>query len=52
MGINSSEIGFIWQQDAGPTVFSPVKQDTDYFGNKEQQFMINFRVSNLDPGRT
>src|SRR4051812_40133395 len=47
-GINSAETGYIWPQEAGPTVFSPFKEDTDYFGNKEQQFMINFRVSDLD----
>lgn len=47
-GINSSETGFIWLQDAGPTVFSPFKEDTDYFGNKEQQFMLNLRVSDLE----
>lgn len=47
-GINSSETGWIWQQDAGPTVFSPFKEDTDYFGKPEQQFMLNLRVSNLD----
>lgn len=47
-GINSSETGWIWKQDEGPTVFSPFKEDTDYFGRPEQQFMINFRVSDLD----
>ncbi len=47
-GINSAETGYIWPQDAGPTVFSPFKQDTDYFGKKEQQFMLNFRVNDLD----
>lgn len=47
-GINSSATGYIWMQEAGPTVFSPFKEDTDYFANKEQQFMINFRVSDLD----
>ena len=38
----------IWQQEAGSTVFSPFKQDTDYFGRREQQFMLNFRVTHLD----
>jgi len=47
-GINDAENGFIWQQDAGPTVFSPFKRDTDYFGNDKQQFMLNLRVQDLD----
>jgi predicted enzyme related to lactoylglutathione lyase len=47
-GINNDEAGFIWQQDAGPTVFSPYKRDTDYFGNDKQQFMLNLRVQDID----
>jgi len=47
-GINSAATNYIWQQEAGPTVFSPFKEDTDYFGRPEQQFMINLRVNNLD----
>ncbi|WP_341366527.1 VOC family protein [Yoonia sp. BS5-3] len=37
-----------WNQEAGPTVFAPFESDTDYFGRKEQSWMINFRVANLD----
>ena len=37
-----------WHQDAGPTVFAPFPADTDYFGDRERQWMINFRVSDLD----
>ena len=37
-----------WKQQAGPTVFMPFPADTDYFGNKSQQFMLNFRVEGLD----
>jgi glyoxylase I family protein len=37
-----------WRQEAGPTVFAPFPADTDYFGRKEQTWMINFRVRNLD----
>lgn len=40
--------GEAWMQAAGPTVFEPFKADTTYFGRSEQQWMINFRVSNLD----
>ena len=37
-----------WAQEAGPTVFAPFPIDTDYFGNPQQAWMINFRVVNLD----
>ena len=37
-----------WSQEAGPTAFAPFAIDTDYFGNVEKQWMINFRVRNLD----
>ena len=37
-----------WQQQAGPTVFEPFADDTDYFGREDQQWMINFRVSDLN----
>ncbi len=36
-----------WMQEAGPTVFAPFQQDTDYFGPKTNQFMVNFRVDDL-----
>lgn len=37
-----------WWQDEGPTVFSPFPADTDYFGAEAQQWMVNFRVRDLD----
>jgi glyoxylase I family protein len=37
-----------WSQEAGPTVFAPFPQDTDYFGKASQSWMINLRVRNLD----
>lgn len=37
-----------WTQEAGQTVFAPFPIDTDYFGNPQQAWMINFRVVNLD----
>lgn len=46
-GINSQSRGWVWMQDEGMTVFSPFKDDTDYYP-AEQQFMLNFRVSDLD----
>ncbi len=39
---------FVWQQAAGPTVFAPFARDTEYFGRPAQQWMINFRVGDLD----
>ena len=36
-----------WQQAAGPTVFAPFEQASDFFGRPEQAFMMNFRVSDL-----
>lgn len=41
-------IDSVWHQQAGSTVFMPFKADTDYFGRPDQQWMINFRVANLD----
>ena len=38
----------VWQQAAGPTSFTPVAMDSDYFGSKEQVWMLNFRVRSLD----
>ena len=37
-----------WQQQAGPTAFAPFEQDTKYFGDVGKQWMINFRVGDLD----
>src|SRR5262249_31785305 len=37
-----------WQQEAGPTLFAPFPNDSDYFGNPSKQWMINFRVRDLD----
>ena len=38
----------LWQQEAGPTVFAPFEAETDYFGARTQQTMLNFRVRDLD----
>jgi glutamyl-Q tRNA(Asp) synthetase len=37
-----------WEQQGGPTVFAPFPHDTDYFGRRDQQVMLNFRVDDLD----
>ncbi|MEM8787079.1 MAG: VOC family protein [Pseudomonadota bacterium] len=38
----------VWRQEEGWTVFAPFEEDTDYFGAADQQWMINFRVEDLD----
>ena len=40
--------GGYWRQEAGPTAFGPFAADTDYFGRPDQQWMVNFRVADLD----
>lgn len=44
---------FMWRDHANPenigsTSWSPFKTESDYFGNPNQQFMINYRVRDLD----
>jgi predicted enzyme related to lactoylglutathione lyase len=47
LGIQADEHG-LWQQEAGPTVFAAFDADTDYFGSRTQQVMLNLRVRDLD----
>lgn len=44
LGIDVQE--YVWQQQAGPTVFEPFAYNTDYF-SAEKQWMLNFRVTDL-----
>ncbi len=37
-----------WVQQQGQTVFAPFPNDTKYFGSELQNFMLNFRVDDLD----
>ncbi len=37
-----------WIQQAGPTAFAPFPENTKYFGDATKQWMINFRVADLD----
>ena len=37
-----------WTQQAGPTAFQPFPEKTNYFGDPAKQWMINFRVADLD----
>ncbi len=54
LGIAMDKYGtsFQWRQaddkeKKGHTVWSPFKEDSDYFGKPSQQYMINYRVANL-----
>jgi predicted enzyme related to lactoylglutathione lyase len=47
LGLDADENG-LWNQQAGPTVFATFESETDYFGSRTQQTMINFRVRDLD----
>jgi glyoxylase I family protein len=44
----SSPGGSPWQQEAGPTAFAPFKETSDYFGDPQKVWMLNFRVRDLD----
>jgi predicted enzyme related to lactoylglutathione lyase len=46
LGVGSAPYGQ-WEMQAGPSVFSPFKADTDYFA-ADRQWMLNFRVDDLD----
>jgi predicted enzyme related to lactoylglutathione lyase len=46
LGVGCGDYG-MWEQQAGTTVFSPFKADTDYFP-ADRQWMINLRVTDLD----
>jgi predicted enzyme related to lactoylglutathione lyase len=55
LDIQSDQYGamFQWRQANNPdkigcTVWSPFKDDTDYFDPSEQPFMINYRVDDLE----
>ena len=38
----------VWNQEAGSTAFTPFAEKTNYFGDSTKQWMINFRVNDLD----
>lgn len=55
LGLNTDKYGtsFEWRQaddgtKKGFTVWSPFKEDTKYFQPSEKEFMINYRVENLE----
>jgi predicted enzyme related to lactoylglutathione lyase len=47
LGLDADENG-IWTQGPGMTVFATFEAETDYFGSRTQQTMLNFRVRDLD----
>ena len=40
-------LGYGWSQEAGPTVFAPFDEASDYFA-ADRRWMLNLRVSDLD----
>ncbi len=46
LGVGCGDWG-VWEQQAGTTVFSPFKADTDYFA-ADKQWMLNLRVDDID----
>jgi predicted enzyme related to lactoylglutathione lyase len=47
LGLDADQYG-VWEQAPGPTVFATFEAETDYFGSRTQQVMLNFRVRDLD----
>ncbi|MGW9023947.1 VOC family protein [Streptomyces sp. NPDC055722] len=47
LGLDADENG-LWHQEPGATVFATFESETDYFGPRAQQTMLNFRVRDLD----
>lgn len=55
LGIEASSLGadFLWRERADPsregrTVWNVFSRDTEHFGPGDQQFMVNYRVRDLD----
>ena len=46
--VPSSDDDSPWQQEAGPTAFTPFPETTKYFGDPGKAWMVNFRVRDLD----
>jgi glyoxylase I family protein len=44
----SGEGDSVWQQEAGPTAFTPFAETSNYFGDPQKYWMVNFRVRDLD----
>jgi predicted enzyme related to lactoylglutathione lyase len=46
--VPKSEGDPVWQQEAGPTAFAVFSETSKYFGDASKQWMLNFRVRDLD----
>lgn len=46
LGVGAPEGVYVWDQQAGPTVFTPFPMDTDYFA-ADKRYMLNLRVDDL-----
>jgi glyoxylase I family protein len=44
----TSEGASVWEQEAGPTAFTPFPETSGYFGDPQKVWMVNFRVRDLD----
>lgn len=47
LGLDADENG-LWRQGAGLTVFATFEAESDCFGSRAQQTMLNFRVRDLE----
>lgn len=47
LGMDLDEHG-LWRQDAGPMVFATFEPETEHFGSRDQQVMLDFRVRDLE----
>ncbi len=46
LGVGAPEGVWVWDQGAGPTVFTPFENDSDYFA-ADKSYMLNLRVDDL-----
>ena len=47
LGLDAHENG-LWRQEPGLTVSATFESETDYFGSRARQAMLDFRVRDLD----
>jgi glyoxylase I family protein len=50
LGVNLTPTGegqTVWQQEAGPTAFTPFPEKSGYFGDPQKVWMVNFRVHDI-----
>ncbi len=46
LGVGAPEGLYVWDQQSGPTVFTPFPADSDYFP-ADKRYMLNLRVDDL-----